>query len=522
MTQLEATELQRQNIQIELDSGKTKLERNKLGQFATPPILARDIVDCSKSFLSRKTKIAFIDPAFGTGSFYSALLNAFSKPNIEKAVGYEIDEHYGKRAILLWKNTPLRLFLKDFTRVEPPLAEEGQFDLLICNPPYVRHHHVDIDAKDRMRSLILKNIGIDLSGLSGFYCYYLCLCHGWMRQNSVAGWLIPSEFMDVNYGKELKKYLSEQVSLLRIHRFDPNMLQFGDALVSSAVVWFKKTKPSANQSVEFTYGDLKKPSIIKKVPLSELKTDAKWSRFIYNSEDRFTQSKYRISDFFKIKRGVATGCNDFFVLNAEKAAHYKLPKKFLQPILPSPRYLEATLIQSDIKGDPIIEGKSYLLKCDLPESHIREKYPKVWDYILEGVKQRVNEGYLCRSRSPWYSQEDRSPSMFLCTYMGRQSEGKKIPFRFILNHSKAIAANVYLMLYPKDNLKSAIDANPKLGVAIWETLKNCSKDFLLREGRVYGGGLYKLEPAELGRVSADSIACLLPASSLIPQEARLL
>ncbi len=65
----------------------------------------------------------------------------------------------------------------------------------------------------------------------------------WMRAGAMAGWLIPGEFMDVNYGRELKAYLLRQVTLLRIHRFDPAALQFSDALVSSAMVWLRNEPP---------------------------------------------------------------------------------------------------------------------------------------------------------------------------------------------------------------------------------------------------------------------------------------
>ncbi|MEO1378284.1 MAG: SAM-dependent DNA methyltransferase, partial [Cyanobacteria bacterium J06635_10] len=100
----EQTRIQRQN---HLDAKKTQNERNKLGQFATPIQLAVEIIEYSKNLLSQNQKIKFLDPAFGTGSFYSALLQLFPESKIESAVGYEIDSHYGDEAISLWKNTPL-------------------------------------------------------------------------------------------------------------------------------------------------------------------------------------------------------------------------------------------------------------------------------------------------------------------------------------------------------------------------------------------------------------------------------
>ena len=75
-----------------------------------------------------------------------------------------------------------------------------------------------------------------------------------MRKGAIAGWLIPSEFMDVNYGRKIKDYFLHQVTVLRIHRFDTSEVQFEDALVSSAIVWFKNEPPSVDHTVEFTYG----------------------------------------------------------------------------------------------------------------------------------------------------------------------------------------------------------------------------------------------------------------------------
>jgi len=112
----------------------------------------------------------------------------------------------------------------------------------------------------------------------------------------------------------------------------------------------------------------------------------------------------------------------------------------------------------------------------------------------------VSERYLCRSRKVWYFQERRDPPPILCTYMGRKNSKNGRPFRFILNHSKAIAANVYLLLYPRPALARVIAQDRAVLRHVWQALNDLSLATLLGEGRVYGGGLYKLEPKELANV----------------------
>lgn len=512
MAAIDVIESTRLKIQNRLDAAKTPVERNKLGQFATPTMLAREILEYAKSLLPPRLKVRFLDPAFGTGSFYSALLQLFPSSRIVDAVGYETDPDYGHKAIKLWGDTPLKLNIADFTQAKPPDSDREKANLLICNPPYVRHHHLTSDEKLRLQRATERIAGVRLSGLAGLYCHFLCISHGWMAENGLAGWLIPSEFMDVNYGQQVKKYLLSRVTLLRIHRFDTNDVQFEDALVSSAVVWFRNVKPSSNYTVEFTYGGtLLEPKISKHISVDVLRRVTKWTKFpLVHDDMEPCHKRVKLKDLFHIKRGLATGANEFFLLTPEQVSRHQLPAKFLIPILPSPRYLPDDEIEADSIGNPILSHKLFLLSCNLLEDKVKAKYPSLWKYLQTGVEAGIKERYLCRNRSPWYSQEERPASMFLCTYMGRQGTGNSRPFRFILNHSKATAANVYLMLYPKPALEKALKVKPELVKAVWQALNKISPETLVGEGRVYGGGLYKIEPKELSNAPADSVLEVLP------------
>jgi hypothetical protein len=154
-------------------------------------------------------------------------------------------------------------------------------------------------------------------------------------------------------------------------------LQFDDALVSSAVVWFKKEPPPNEHSVNFTFGGtLEKPEISSFVSTTDLRNASKWTKYPHKPTSTAQDTKgKKLSDFFEIKRGLATGANEFFILTPEQITQYNIPAQFLLPILPSPRYLNVDEIAADSNGNPVLEQKLFLLACNLPERQLQRNYP---------------------------------------------------------------------------------------------------------------------------------------------------
>lgn len=500
-------EAERLRLQAALDEAAGVEERRRNGRFATPYALAREMVSYGLSLLDGR-EISFLDPAAGTGVFYSALLSECAARSVKpaRAVGVESSEDVFAAASGLWRDSGLELVHADFTAARPSVKA----DLVVCNPPYVRHHYIGRERKERLAAEIRRETGLSVPGLSGLYCYFVLCAHKWLAPGAVCGWLVPSEFMDVNYGAVLKKYLLENVRLLRIHRYDPADLKFPDALVSSCAVWFRNERVSGDREAEFSYGGThENPETSRKVSLRELEGCGKWTRIpedgVLPVRDAAVPS---VGDFFTVRRGLVTGANDFFILTKERIAGLGLDMSFFVPVLPCPRHLGTDEIFPDGDGRPLREPQRFLLSCTLPEDELRESHPAVWRY-LDGGRDTVGRKYLCRNRKVWYFQEKRAAAPILCSYMGRQTAGRAAPFRFILNHTDAVATNSYLMLYPKGRLEEAAARSPEILREAWKALSGIDAADLEREGRVYGGGLRKIEPGELARVKCPRLAELL-------------
>ena len=61
------------------------------------------------------------------------------------------------------------------------------------------------------------------------------------------------------------------------------------------------------------------------------------------------------------------------------------------------------------------------------------------------------------------------------------------------------------MLYPKSSLREALNNHPELAARVFEALQRLAPGQFISEGRVYGGGLHKVEPKELAQIPARPV-----------------
>lgn len=471
---------------------------------------------CAGRHTAAGSKIRFLEPAVGTGVFFSALADdPILVERLDSVLGLEIDPVYAKASQTLWKKQGFEIRQGDFIAFSGRSENRNSVNLICTNPPYVRHHHMPVPQKESLQARVRNELGIEVSGLAGLYVYFVLLAHAVLADGGVASWLIPSEFLVVNYGRALRDYLTTKVELISLHQFDPADVQFDDALVSSCVVTYRKKTPSHDSRFTFTHGgDLHAPRQTREIPVLGAELNGRWRLL---PQEKITPVAARIGDLFTIKRGIATGANDFFLLTPEQVTALELPERFLRPVLPSPRFLNEPVIKADAAGVPRIPGTKYLLDCPEPPQTVRMRYPALWNYLEKGRAAGVAAGFLCANREPWYAQEQRAAAPYLASYMGRPTQRTDCPIRFFKNESRAIVTNVMLNLYPKPWLSHRLGEDPARGHELIALLNSISADSLVHGGRSYGGGLHKVEPTELANMPLPS----LPAWAALPEENQL-
>lgn len=452
-----------------------------------------------------RRSIRLLDPAFGTGAFLTSALRVFGAESLASVDAVEIDQSVLEGDRIIWASTPLNLVPGDFTRLDS--APFARASLLVCNPPYVRHHHLKLEEKKRLQLLSSETAGVKLSLQAGLYCHFMLLADRWLDSNALCVWLVPSEILDAKYGMAIKKYLTRNVTLVRVHRYSQSDLHFDDALVASTVIWYRKKKPTGRPQVTLTVGgSVSAPEVTNKTRLKDLPPDIQWTTDFMVHLKRPERHNITLGDLFDIKRGLATGANKFFIMTEEQARERNIPDEFLKPILPPPRKVTQDRIPSGPGGRPLNVDQLLLFDTQRPVEELMEHFPNTWQYLNQGVSEGIPEKHLCRSRTPWYSQENRPPAPFLSAYVGRNSENVQgFPVRFIMNQSMATATNSYLMLYPKPLLAKLLNSYPDLQLGIWKALQRLGSGPQVTSGRAYGGGLVKLEPKELALVTAVPI-----------------
>ena len=212
--------------EVEKDySNSISLEhRKKFAQFFTPFQLASLMADWLVGNKGIKT---VLEPAFGLGVFSRALLNKTTELTIK---GFDVDEKIFTKAKEVFFDTPnVDIHLKDYIFND----WHEKYDGIICNPPYFKFH--DYDNKTILNEFESR-LKIKLNGFTNLYTLFLLKSIRQLNSSGRLAYIIPSEFLNSDYGKLVKSDLIKNKILRHIIVFDFEENVFDDALTTACIL----------------------------------------------------------------------------------------------------------------------------------------------------------------------------------------------------------------------------------------------------------------------------------------------
>lgn len=465
----------------------TSLEhRKKFAQFFTPFQLASIMADWLLGNQNLKT---VLEPAFGLGVFSRALLSKKSDLSIK---GFDIDDRIF---------TESKEIFHDFTNVDLHLEDymfndwNNKYDGIICNPPYFKFH--DYDNKTILNE-IENRLKIKLNGFTNLYTLFLLKSIYQLNPNGRLAYIIPSEFLNSDYGKLVKSALIKNKVLRHIIVFDFEENIFDDALTTACILLCSNDK--YNQKVKFTtikkLDDLEQiRSHISQYPLnnrdesainiSDLEPEIKWRKYYQQQNGIRYKNLIPFSSVAKVVRGIATGANEYFTFSKSKANQYVIDEKYLLPCIckavdVKDNFFTKENYNSLIKND----RQTFLLNA------IGSKDENVLKYIEFGEKSGIDKKYLTACRTPWYSLENRPPSPIWVSVFNRSG------LKFIRNEANISNLTTFHCVYPVQN--SLFD-NVNIDVLFAYLLTDVAREIFEDNRREYGNGLQKFEPNDLNK-----------------------
>jgi len=474
-------------------SGPERENLRVKGQFWTPAWVA----DAMVTYVLQKGTDHIFDPAVGAGVFFQSAKKISSyMHNHVKLLGTELDPD------VLAQGHVFGLADSDFNLVEirdfildPP---ENNFDAIIANPPYIRHHKLPKSYKEQFLEIAQQTIGQKIDGRAGVHIYFLLQSLKLLNKDGRLSFIIPADTFEGLFANTLWKCIADHFCIEAVVSFDKDATPFPLVDTNALIVFIKNSAPKEN----FLWAYCKKPNTSELTAwVKDDFTDNNLADLdIYKrsiSEGLSTGLSRRprtkqtceipLSQFATTMRGVASGANDYFLFTKKRAKEMEIPFDFFVRTLSRTRDVNKDILTIDMLEDLDDKGIPTLL-LSLDDRQYMDFPTSVKEYIKLGEEIGLHERALISTRKPWYKMEKRTVPPIIFAYLGRRN------CRFILNEAGIIPLTGFLCIYPKISDREMIH-NLFLSLNHPETIKNLSL-----VGKSYGSGAIKVEPRSLEKL----------------------
>lgn len=448
--------------------------RKKYAQFFTPELIS----DFMASWIigGKKGKLEILEPAFGLGVFSRSLYKL--NPQI-RVIGYDIDKTIYEYANQSFVRPEYNVSIYNENYITASWTDK--FDGIICNPPYLKFHDYD---NSTLIPIVNSKLHTRLNGFTNIYTLFLLKSIYQMKEGARMAYIIPSEFLNSDYGVEVKRTLIQSGVLKHVIIVDFTQCAFDDALTTACILLCEKD--ASSDTINFSnirnINELHSSMDVYKTYAShQLNPEVKWKQYYEDNRSSQYNNLVPFSTFAKVSRGIATGANDYFTFKASKIDSFNIPESNFRRCICHAMDVKTQIFTENDFESLVNNNKSVFLfngRIDENELHVK-------NYIRRGEEIGVDKRYLTASRNPWYTLENRPPSPIWVSVFNRNG------LRFVRNKAGVYNLTTFHCVY---NI-GVIDTD----ILFAYLVTNVAKEIFLDNSRQYGNGLVKFEPNDLNK-----------------------
>ncbi|MEM6966888.1 MAG: SAM-dependent methyltransferase, partial [Bacteroidota bacterium] len=336
-----------------------------------------------------------------------------------------------------------------------------------------------------------------IDGRAGYHIYFLIQSLHYLEKEGRLAFIMPADTCEGRFADKLWKWITKHYCLECVCTFKEGATPFPDVDTNALVFFIRNSKPK--NTIQWIEVSEAYTDCLLNYVKSEFKEQICDSLNVTNRNlqealetglsrpQTVNKSKYQLSDFASVMRGIATGANDFFFLTKDQVSDFQIPNEYIKRAVGRTRDVEGDLVTAETLKE--LEDKNrptYLLSIGKEKT---SELPKILQkYIQKGEKQELHLKSLIQQRKPWYKMEKREIPPLLFAYLGRRNT------RFIKNEANVLPLTGFLCVYPHKKEKSYINKLWKI-LNHEDTIKN-----LRLVGKSYGSGAIKVEPSGLKKL----------------------
>lgn len=453
------------------------MDNKQTGSFYTPTSLIEYMVEYARS---RITPHSILEPSAGDGRFAKAL-HFFDCP----ITLVEVEEH---------KVADLRSTYSDFCEIvnadylDFAFNQNQTYDLVIGNPPYIRKKVIPQGQRDSSLKLLdYFKLSHDL-----FQNIWVSFILGALKNLSPNGaifFVLPFEFLQVQYAEKLREFLEGQFNTIEITTFEDSV--FSEIEQDICLVYLRNEQ-QGRPYIKYTtlVSDTNTTKTFESI-IQRNKPLKKWSNCILNDAETETLLKAashfpKIKTFGEISPGIVTGANSYFVLPKDQIDALNVAENLKLSVLTKGSYVPSLLLfkTSDFESVETHQKRTRLLNLNAAEERAFSQELK--KYLKAGEEKKIHERYKCKQRKRWFDVPiiRTGEACFFKRF-------HKLP-KLIVNEAAIHTTDVSY------NIRFNEEINPaSFAFCFYNSLTMALCEY---NGRFYGGGVGELVPSEFKEI----------------------